>query len=151
MPLPRGGKVLDYSRWQQNLIGILQTDIAYNEEVMLEPRAIVTLDTRLAYRNKGDPDGDWKHYSSSLEQRELDCTGEDVSVNAFRNFYLGKKLLNNSNELILIIGNKLQMHHKINLINKFFNFISNYLMSIYTHVQRYLYSNSVHYIMIFIC
>ncbi|XP_055314054.1 protein wntless [Sitodiplosis mosellana] len=78
MPLPREGKVLDYSRWQQNLIGILQTDIAQNEEVMLEhPRAIVTLDARLAYRNKGDADGDWKHCSSSLEQRELDCSGED--------------------------------------------------------------------------
>jgi hypothetical protein len=25
MPLPRDGKILDYSRWQQNLIGILQT------------------------------------------------------------------------------------------------------------------------------
>lgn len=82
MPLPREGKVLDYSRWQQNLIGILQTDIAYNEDVMLEPRAIVTLDARLAYRNKGDGDGDWKHYSSSLEQRELECSGEDV----FNNF-----------------------------------------------------------------
>lgn len=79
MPLPREGKILDYSRWQQNLIGILHTDIAYNENVMLEPQAIVTLDTRLAYRNKGDADGDWKHYSSSIEQRELDCSGDNVS------------------------------------------------------------------------
>ncbi|XP_031626580.1 protein wntless [Contarinia nasturtii] len=79
MPLPREGKVLDYSRWQQNLIGILQTDIAYHENVMLEPQAIVTLDARLAYRNKGDADNDWKHYSSSLEQRELDCSGDELS------------------------------------------------------------------------
>lgn len=79
MPLPREGKQLDYSRWQQTLIGILQTDIAYNEDVILESHAIVTLDARLAYRNKGDADNDWKHYSSSLEQRELDCTGDNVS------------------------------------------------------------------------
>lgn len=78
MPLPREGKVLDYSRWQQNLIGILQTDIAYNENVMLESQTTVTIDARLAYRNKGDKDNDWKHYASSLEQRELDCTGENV-------------------------------------------------------------------------
>lgn len=84
MPLPRGGKILDYSRWQQNLIGILQTDIAYKDNVMLEPRAIVTIDARLAYRNKDDADGDWKHYSSSLEQRELDCSGDNV--NKFQNY-----------------------------------------------------------------
>lgn len=80
MPLPREGKVLDYSRWQQNLIGILQTEIAYNEDVMLEPHAVVTIDARLAYRNKGEKDNEWKHYSSSLEQRELDCSGDNVSL-----------------------------------------------------------------------
>lgn len=78
MPLPREGKTLDYSRWQQNLIGILQADIAYSEEVMLQSHTIITIDTRLAYRNKGDKDNDWKHYASSLEQRELDCSGEHV-------------------------------------------------------------------------
>lgn len=80
MPLPREGNILDYSRWQQNLIGILQTDIAYKDNVMLEPRAVVTIDARLAYRNKDDADNDWKHYSSSLEQRELDCSGDNVSI-----------------------------------------------------------------------
>lgn len=80
MPLPRESKTLDYSRWQQNLIGILQTDIAYNDNVLLEPQAVVTIDARLAYRNKGDADNDWKHYSSSLEQRELDCSGENVRI-----------------------------------------------------------------------
>lgn len=80
MPLPREGKVLDYSRWQQNLIGILQTHISYNDDVMMDPHATVTIDARLAYRNKGDRDGDWKHYASSLEQRELDCSGDNVSI-----------------------------------------------------------------------
>lgn len=31
MPLPREGMELDYSRWMQNLIGILQVDIIYYE------------------------------------------------------------------------------------------------------------------------
>lgn len=79
MPLPREGKVLDYSRWQQNLIGILQTDIAYHKNVLLDAHTVVTLDARMAYRNKGDGDGDWKYYASALEQRDLDCTGENVS------------------------------------------------------------------------
>lgn len=35
MPLPREGKNLDYSRWQQNLIGILQTDMAYSNELTI--------------------------------------------------------------------------------------------------------------------
>lgn len=73
MPLPREGKVLDYSRWQQTLIGILQTEIYNDKGVMLDPHATITIDARLAYRNKGDADNDWKYYSSSLEQRELDC------------------------------------------------------------------------------
>lgn len=86
MPLPRDGMVLDYSRWQQTLIGILQTDIAHNDEVSIEPHPIVTIDARLAYRNKGDADGDWKHYSSSLEQRELDC-----NVSAFQTSCMKKE------------------------------------------------------------
>lgn len=32
LPLPRDSIVLDYSRWQQNLIGVLQFDIEYHEE-----------------------------------------------------------------------------------------------------------------------
>lgn len=123
MPLPREGKILDYSRWQQNLIGILQTDIAYNENVMLEPRSIVTLDTRLAYRNKGDADGDWKHYSSSLEQRELDCSGDDVSI------YLNKTL---------------RIFEFFSIYHHYFSF---YPTNICTLVQRFHYLNWVHSIM----
>lgn len=80
MPLPREGKILDYSRWQQNLIGILQTDIAHQDGVLLQPHAVATIDARLAYRNKGDADNDWKYCASSLEQRSLDCSGENVNI-----------------------------------------------------------------------
>lgn len=80
MPLPREGEILDYSRWQQYLIGILQTDISYHKNVLLDPHTVVTIDARLAYRNKGDADGDWKYYASALEQRHLDCSGDNVSL-----------------------------------------------------------------------
>jgi hypothetical protein len=81
MPLPREGKILDYSRWQQNLIGVLQTDIAYHSEVYVEPHTILTIDARLAYRNKEDADTDWKYYASSVEMRNLDCVLENPSDN----------------------------------------------------------------------
>lgn len=78
MPLPRDGKVLDYSRWQQNLIGVLQTDIVFEPDVFNMPHADITIDARLAYRNKEDPDHAWKYYASSLEERDLDCSADNV-------------------------------------------------------------------------
>ncbi|CRK99287.1 CLUMA_CG012559, isoform A [Clunio marinus] len=79
MPLPRGGQNLDYSRWQQNLIGILQADIAYDPKVYNNPQSEITLDLRLAYRNKGDPDDEWKYYASSLEKRDLTCEVDNAT------------------------------------------------------------------------
>lgn len=79
MPLPREGRQLDYSRWQQNLIGVLQADIAYDKDILLKPHSTMTIDARLAYRNKGDPDQDWKYLASSLERRDLDCMADNVT------------------------------------------------------------------------
>lgn len=33
MPVPRNSMQLDYSRWQQNLIGVLQVDISYTNQI----------------------------------------------------------------------------------------------------------------------
>ena len=85
MPLPRYGKQLDYSRWQQNLIGVLTADIEYQEEDDMEERVIVFLDAKLGYRNKGDKDGDWKEYARSFEARNLDCMiDEDKRISGGR-------------------------------------------------------------------
>ncbi|XP_011200188.1 protein wntless [Bactrocera dorsalis] len=81
MPLPRGEE-FDYSRWQQNLIGVLQVDIAYDSDMSLvePPKDLqLTIDTRLAYRNKGDRKTDWKLYAHSLENRYLDCSLKTAS------------------------------------------------------------------------
>lgn len=76
MPLPRDSRTLEYSRWQQNLIGVLQVDIAYDagSELREPPKELqLTIDTRLAYRNNKNADNDWRLYAHSVEQRYLDC------------------------------------------------------------------------------
>ncbi|XP_026750584.1 protein wntless [Galleria mellonella] len=73
MPIPRDSNTLDYSRWQQNLIGVLQFEIKYHSQMEVKPRSVVTIDARLAYQNKGDPEDEWKLYTQSIEKRHLDC------------------------------------------------------------------------------
>jgi len=84
LPLPRFGKQLDYSRWQQNLIGVLTMDIEYQEEGEMKERVVVMLDAKLGYRNKGDKEGEWKEYARSFEARNLDCTiDEDKKLEGY--------------------------------------------------------------------
>ncbi|XP_017059930.1 protein wntless isoform X1 [Drosophila ficusphila] len=81
MPLPRDLRDLDYSRWQQNLIGVLQVEFGYDSssELREPPRELqLTIDMRLAYRNKGDPDNGWKLYAHGVEHRYLDCVTSHV-------------------------------------------------------------------------
>jgi len=74
LPHPRTGAHLDYSRWQQSLIGVLLIDIEYDEEDDRDERVVLTLFAKLGYRNKGDPEGEWNEYARSFESRNLDCT-----------------------------------------------------------------------------
>lgn len=39
----------------------------------------MSIDARLAYRNKGDADQDWKYLASSLETRDLDCFADNAT------------------------------------------------------------------------
>ncbi|KAF7993336.1 hypothetical protein HCN44_006396 [Aphidius gifuensis] len=77
MPIPRSGMILDYSRWQQNLIGVLQIDMDFSNQLQIAPQTPIVLDARLAYRNKEDSDKDWKPYASSKVTRYLECTSHD--------------------------------------------------------------------------
>ncbi|KAK7070762.1 B9 domain-containing protein 1 [Halocaridina rubra] len=79
IPTPKEGNHLDYSRWQQNLIAMLHLDVLYDEDVQVDPDAIMTLDAHLGYRNIGDPDDKWTEYATSVEQRRLDCSIETPS------------------------------------------------------------------------
>lgn len=89
MPLPRDNQELDYSRWQHSLIGILQIDTPYSNEISMLPTTKLTFDARLAYKNKGDPDDGWKPYASSLVERNLECVDEPVSFDL--NFIKNRK------------------------------------------------------------
>lgn len=73
MPVPRDSRTLDFSRWQQNLIGVLLVDLKYHSQMEVKPRSTITIDARLAYKNKGDADDGWKLYTQSVEKRHLDC------------------------------------------------------------------------------
>lgn len=79
VPHPRDGQHLDYSRWQQNLIAMLHLDILYDNEVHVAPNAKMTLEARLGYRNKGDPDAKWTEYAKATEERTLDCDIDEAS------------------------------------------------------------------------
>ncbi|CAG0878855.1 unnamed protein product, partial [Darwinula stevensoni] len=74
---------LDYSRWMQNLIGILMIDVLHNEEHPMQEKVDITLEVRLGYRNKGDAPGDWKLLAESQEVRSLHC-----SINQAKDHYL---------------------------------------------------------------
>jgi hypothetical protein len=79
MPLPRDGVNLDFSRWQQSLIGILQTDIAFDPMTYNKPDSELTMDLRMAYRNKEDPEDAWKFYAHSMEKRDLHCIADNYT------------------------------------------------------------------------
>ncbi|XP_060523159.1 protein wntless [Cylas formicarius] len=72
MPMPRR----DFSRWQQNLIGVLQIDVLYKKGQMLENLMIeLTLDARLGYSDKTNSGQTlWTYYTSSVVKRYMDCT-----------------------------------------------------------------------------
>lgn len=80
IPPPRDNYQLDYSRWQQNLIGVLQFQIRNHENFEMPENVVVTMDVRLAYRNQGDADNDWKLYAAATIERRLDCTLESKKV-----------------------------------------------------------------------
>ncbi|XP_001603834.1 protein wntless [Nasonia vitripennis] len=78
MPTPYNKQVFDYSRWQHSLIGVLQVDMMYHSHIVVPPTTKLTFDARLAYRNKGDPEDAWKHYASSVIERNLDCAIDNL-------------------------------------------------------------------------
>ncbi|ENN71131.1 protein wntless [Dendroctonus ponderosae] len=66
----------DFSRWQQNLAGVLQFDVVYTEGGKLINTMIeLTLDARLAYSDKLADGGQtpWTYYKHSKAKRYMDC------------------------------------------------------------------------------
>lgn len=70
MHMPNYG--YDFSRWQQNLVGILQIDFVHKRGLkIMDPVMELTLNAQLAYKDKGDKD--WTYYAHSEEKRMIDC------------------------------------------------------------------------------
>lgn len=47
--------------------------------LFLDRNFVLTLDTKLGYRNVGDKDDDWHLYAASVEKRNLDCVASEVN------------------------------------------------------------------------
>ncbi|KAJ8939949.1 hypothetical protein NQ314_010938 [Rhamnusium bicolor] len=72
----------DFSRWQQNLVGVLQVDMVYQTGLILDPIIELTLDSRLAYSDKTE-NGErmpWQYYAHSEEKRYMNCLFEDSNI-----------------------------------------------------------------------
>ncbi|GAB1606287.1 protein wntless-like [Argonauta hians] len=74
IPGPKGGKQLDMSRWFQNIIAVLQLEIAYDEDHPMSENATLEMEVKLAYRDLHEAPTDWKLLAESVETRKLDCT-----------------------------------------------------------------------------
>lgn len=74
--------IQDFSRWQQNLVGVLQVDMVYQLEQKLEPVIELTIDARLAYSDKTPSGGrtPWTYYAHAEEKRYMDCSFEDMTI-----------------------------------------------------------------------
>ena len=72
LPL-RKDRYLDFTRWQQNLIGVLQLDIDNDDKYEMLHDATLELNVRLGYKNKGDKTHEWTLLAASVEERRLRC------------------------------------------------------------------------------
>lgn len=73
--MPSSG-LLDFSRWQQNLVGVLQVDVVHQKsQPPIDSIVELTLDAKLAYSDKLEKGGQtpWKLYAKSEEKRFMDC------------------------------------------------------------------------------
>lgn len=84
-PNPRSRQDLDYSRWMQNLIGILQLDLVYQPSNPMRTNPLLNLEVKLGYRNKHDPPDKWTLVAKSVEKRQLHCDINNTEVTSPEN------------------------------------------------------------------
>lgn len=78
MSLPLNG--YDFSRWQQNLIGVLSLELEHLSEDKFKPIVEITINAKLGYRNKWDDKNTWHYLAHSEETRVMDCQ-DDIPIN----------------------------------------------------------------------
>ncbi|PAV87709.1 hypothetical protein WR25_03748 [Diploscapter pachys] len=97
MPHKRDGVELQYSPSFQFILGLLQVDVEYHKQFKYVDHASLQLEVRMAYRDKGDKEDDWKLLVQSNVTRKLECTieeekkepGNDYSCDMMDLFELG--------------------------------------------------------------
>ncbi|PRD22242.1 UNVERIFIED_CONTAM: wls [Trichonephila clavipes] len=83
-PLPKGGMILDYSRWMGTLNGILQLDILFMKQNPMSRKPVITFEVKLGSRNKWDPYDKWTLIANSTETRDLNCViDEDKKIDGY--------------------------------------------------------------------
>uniref|UniRef100_A0AAF5I090 Protein wntless n=2 Tax=Strongyloides stercoralis TaxID=6248 RepID=A0AAF5I090_STRER len=72
MPHVRNGVQLEYSKWFQFLIGILDINIEYDPNISMDEEVLMEFEVRMGYKNKNDKE--WKEYYNINVTRKLHCT-----------------------------------------------------------------------------
>jgi hypothetical protein len=80
MPHARGGMELEYSRWFQFLLGLLDVQIEYNDDMMVKESIQLQLEIRMGYRTKQDKDTEWHELIETTVNRELTCSIDSHKV-----------------------------------------------------------------------
>ncbi|CAD5215053.1 unnamed protein product [Bursaphelenchus xylophilus] len=71
MPHARNGVELEYSRWFQFLLGLLEVDIAYDDAYTVPSSANFELEVRMGYKEHGEDE--WNTLSEAVIHRNLEC------------------------------------------------------------------------------
>lgn len=74
MPHPRSGAELEYSKWFQFLLGLLDVDVEYSDEMMVKESIQLQLEVRMGYRTKQDESTAWHELIETTVNRELLCS-----------------------------------------------------------------------------
>lgn len=103
---------LDFSRWQQNLVGILQFDLLYHSNMnALSFITELTIDARLAYRNKeaNGKRSEWKYFAHSEEKRVMECNLDPTVTKELEGYPYNCSMVS-----LFELGN---LHHDYYLLN----------------------------------
>lgn len=103
---------LDFSRWQQNLVGILQFDLLYHSNMnALAFITELTIDARLAYRNKEDNGkrSEWQYFAHSEEKRVMECNLDPTVTKELEGYPYNCSMVS-----LFELGN---LHHDYYLLN----------------------------------
>uniref|UniRef100_A0A0N5B0S1 Protein wntless n=1 Tax=Syphacia muris TaxID=451379 RepID=A0A0N5B0S1_9BILA len=78
MPHHRVGVQLEYSRWFQFLLGLLDIRTLYGSHSQMPEEIVILLDVRLGYRTHKDPENVWHELAAANTTRTLRCKAPEL-------------------------------------------------------------------------